>query len=353
MRLSPLALALFLACAPAPAVLAQDAPAAAAEMTKAQQLDKLYAEYWEEVLVLNPITGTFIGDPRYNDQLPNFLSAETRAKGEAFDKKWLQRIEAIGPEGLEGQARLSYDIFVRERKLSLEGNRFPGWMQPVEQFNNFAGFAAQLGSGTSAQPFATVKDYDNWLKRGSLMVPIFDQAIANMREGIAKGVVQPRPLMVKVIPQFDALIKDKAEDTLFWGPIAKFPESFSAADKARLTAAYKKQIEGEIMPAYKRLRDFIANEYLPKTRDTVSLSALPDGKAWYAFNVKTQTTTDKSPAEIHAIGLSEVARIHGEIRKVMAQVGFKGSMQEFFKFVSTDKQFQFKDEEDLLTQYRA
>jgi uncharacterized protein (DUF885 family) len=353
MRLNPLALALFLACAPTTAVLAQDAPATAAAMTKAQQLDKLYAEYWEEVLVLNPITGTFIGDPRYNDQLPNFLGAEARAKGEAFDKKWLERIQAIGPDGLEGQARLSYDIFVRDRTLSLEGNRFPGWMQPVEQFNNFAGFAAQLGSGTSAQPFATVQDYDNWLKRGTLLVPIFDTAIANMREGMAKGVVQPRALMVKVIPQFDALIKDKAEDTLFWMPVAKMPETFSAADKARLTAAYRKQIETEIMPAYKRLRDFIANEYLPKTRDTVSLSALPDGKAWYAFNVKTQTTTDKSPAEIHAIGLSEVARIHGEMRKVMQEVGFKGTLQEFFKFVSTDKQFQFKDEADLLAQYNG
>jgi uncharacterized protein (DUF885 family) len=353
MRLNPLALALFLACAPGTAVLAQDAPATAAAMTKAQQLDALYAEYWDEVLVLNPITGTFIGDPRYNDQLPNFLSAEMRAKGEAFERKWLERIQKIGADGLEGQARLSYDIFVRDRTLGLEASRFPGWMQPVEQFNNFAGFAAQLGSGTSAQPFATVKDYDNWLKRGSLLVPIFDTAIANMREGMAKGVVQPRALMVKVIPQFDALIKEKAEDTLFWQPVAKMPETFSAEDKARLTAAYKQQIEGEIMPAYKRLRAFINDEYLPKTRDTVSLSALPDGKAWYAFNVKTQTTTDLTPTQIHDIGLSEVARIQGEMRKVMEQTGFKGTLQEFFKFVSTDKQFQFKSEEDLLTQYRA
>jgi uncharacterized protein (DUF885 family) len=354
MRLTPLALALCLALTPAAAALAADAPAAAqAEETKAQKLDRLYAEYWEEVLKINPITATFIGDPRYNDQLPNFLTAEMRAKGEAFDKRWLETIEAIGPEGLDGQARLSYDIFVRDRKISLEGNRFPGWMQPIEQFNNLAGFAAQLGSGTMAQPFATVKDYDNWLARGKVLPAILDQAVANMREGMAKGVVQPRPLMEKVIPQLDALINADPEKTLFWGPVGKMPESFSAADKARITAAYRAMIADGLMPAYVRLRDFIRDEYLPKTRDTVSLSALPDGKAWYAFNVKTQTTTDLTPAAIHDIGLAEVARIHGEMRKVMEQVGFKGTLQEFFKFVSSDKQFQFKDEADLLAQYNS
>jgi uncharacterized protein (DUF885 family) len=349
MRLNPLALALFLACAPTTAVLAQDAPATAAAMTKAQQFDKLYADYWEEVLVLNPITATFIGDPRYNDQLPNFLTAESRAKGEAFDRKWLAKAEALGPDGLDGQARISYDMFVRDRKLSLEGNRFPGWMQPIEQFNNLAGFAAQLGSGTMAQPFATVKDYDDWLARAHVLPQILDTAVANMREGMAKGVVQPRPLMDKVLPQLIALINEDPTRTLFWGPVEKMPESFSADDKARLTEAYRKMIATEMMPAYVRLRDFIRDEYKP--RDTVSLSALPDGKAWYAFNVKTQTTTDMTPAQIHALGLSEVARIHGEMEKVMAEAGFKGTLKEFFTFLNTDKQFQFKDEADLLAQY--
>jgi len=350
MRLTPLALAVFLACAPAAAALAADAPAAAeTAMTKAQKLDKLYADYWEENLQLNPINATFIGDPRYNDQLPNFLSAEVRAKQEAFDKKWLAAIEAIGPDGLDGQARLSYDIFVRNEQLALEANRFPAWLQPIEQFNNLAGFAAQMGSGTMAQPFATVKDYDDWLARAHVLPQIFDTAIANMREGMAKGVVQPRPLMDKVLPQLDQLISDDPTKTLFWGPVEKMPESFSAADKARLTEAYRKMIADEMMPSYVRLRDFIKNEYKP--RDTVSLSALPDGKAWYAFNVKTQTTTDMTPAQIHALGLSEVDRIHGEMHKVMDEVGFKGTLPEFFTFLKTDKRFEFKDEADLLAQY--
>ena len=123
--------------------------------------------------------------------------------------------------------------------------------------------------------------------------------------------------MVKVIPQLDALIKDKPEDTLFWGPITQMPKDFSDADKKRLTDAYRTMIADQLMPAYKKLRAFINDEYLPKTRDTVGLDKLPNGAAWYAFNAKQSTTTDLTPAQIHQIGLDEVARIHGEIQKVM------------------------------------
>ncbi|HJW47105.1 MAG TPA: DUF885 family protein, partial [Lysobacter sp.] len=159
--------------------------------------------------------------------------------------------------------------------------------------------------------------------------------------------------MVKVLPQLDAIIKDKPEETLFWGPIANLPKDFSAADKERLTAAYRQMIGEQIMPSFRKLRAFIADEYMAKTRATPGMDALPNGQAWYAFNARTSTTTDKSPAEIHQIGLSEVARIHGEMRKVMQQVGFKGSLQDFFKFMQEDPRFSFKSEDALLAHYRA
>jgi uncharacterized protein (DUF885 family) len=353
----PLALALALsACGtseppvtpatPAPAVKA-DPAAVAAELTK------LYGDFWEASLVLNPIQATFVGDPRYNDRLPNFLSAESRKEQHDFDQQWLDKVSAIDPSVLDGQARLSYDIFVRERKLSLEGERFPGWMQPVNQFGNFSQFFAQLGSGTSAQPFVTVKDYDNWAARVAAAPAIFDTAIANMREGIAAGVVQPKVLMTKVLPQLESLIKDKPEDTLFWGPITNLPKDFSDADKTRITDAYRKMIAEQIVPAYQRLHAFIKDEYIPACRDTVSLSALPDGEAWYAYNAKNMTTTDLTPAAIHDIGLAEVARIHGEMKAVMEQVGFKGELKDFFKHVTTSKEFKFKSEQDLLDSYNA
>jgi uncharacterized protein (DUF885 family) len=342
--------------AQAPAAPAQTPPAQPAKpdaKAVAAQLETLYAEFWEEQLKLNPVQATFVGDPRYNDQLPNFLSAEYRQQTHDYNQRWLDRVSAIDGSVLSGQERLSYDIFLRDLRIALESERFPGWMQPVNQFGSFASFFAQLGSGSSAQPFKTVQDYDNWLRRASLAPALFDQGIANMKEGMAKGVVQPKALMQKVLPQLDALIKAKPEDTLFWGPITNLPADFSPADKARLTDSYRALIADQILPAYQRLRAFIADQYLPAARDTVSLSALPDGQAWYAFNAKNSTTTDKSPAEIHQIGLDEVARIHGEMRQVMQQVGFSGELQDFFKHVTTDKQFEFATEQALLDAYNG
>lgn len=327
--------------------------AAAPAADKAAQLDKLYADFWEEVLRMNPVQATFQGDNRYNDQMPNFYTKEFRDQGRAFTEQWLAKAEAIGPDGLQGQDLISYEIFVNGGKDSLAGDKYPGWMMPVNQMGSIVTYAAMLGSGTGAQPFKTVKDYDNWLARGGQFPVLVDSAIDNMRQGMKAGVVQPRALMVKVVPQIDALLKPKAEDTLFWGPIKSMPADFSAADKTRLTDAYRKMIDGGMLPSFKKLRDFINDEYLPATRDSVGMDKLPGGADWYAFNVRETTTTDLTPAQIHQIGLDEVARIHGEIRQVMKEVGFKGSLQDFFRFMRTDKRFEYKSEEELLAHYRG
>ncbi|WP_407062767.1 DUF885 domain-containing protein [Cognatilysobacter tabacisoli] len=357
MTLRPLALALALtlsACATTPVDTATVATAPASQQDKAARLTALYDQYWEEVLAMNPVQATFQGDSRYNDQLPDFGTAEFRAKSRAFTERWLKTVEGIGSDGLTGQDLLSYEIFVRDAKNSLAGERFPGWMMPINQMGSIASFAVQLGSGTGAQPFKTVKDYENWLARGNKLPQLFDTSIANMREGMKAGVVQPRALMVKVVPQLDALIKDKPEETLFWGPITNMPKDFSAADRERLTAAYREMIGQRLMPAYRELRTFINDEYLPATRATVGMDKLPDGQAWYAFNARNSTTTDLSPDRIHQIGLDEVARIHGLIKtEVMDKVGFKGTLQEFFAFMKDDPRFNFASEDALLAHYRG
>jgi uncharacterized protein (DUF885 family) len=331
---------------------AKAAPAKKVE-TKAEQLQRLYGEYWEASLRLNPLQATFQGDPRWNDQLPNYLSAEFRKRNHDFTSEWLGKVEAIGEDGLAGQDLLSYRIFVRNARDALEGERFPGWMQPVNQFNNPATLVAMLGSGSSAQPFRTVKDYDNWLARAGQVPALFEQIVANMEQGMAAGVVQPRTLMEKVLPQLDALIKPTAEETLFWNPIRNMPAEFTEADRERLTAQYRRLIEYKLMPSYRRLRGFIATRYLPATRTTDGLAALPDGAAWYAWNARQSTTTELTPEQIHQIGLDEVARIQEEIRGVMKQAKFRGNMQKFFRFMQQDKRFRFADEEALLTYYRG
>lgn len=346
------AASLFTLAPAAPAHAARPAQVATAE-SKAQRLDHLYAEFWEESLKLNPIQATFQGDARYNDQMPDFYSAEFRKQSLDFAKRWLQKAEAVGADGLEGQALLSYEIFVADLRDSIEGDKYPGWMLPINQMGSLVTYAAMLGSGTSAQPFKTVKDYENWLARGNRMPVLIDSMIGNMREGMKAGVVQPRALMVKVVPQIDAVTNDDPAKTLFWSPIQSMPADFSEADKARLTAAYRDMIGKQVMPAFRKLRAFLADEYMPATRDTVGLDKIPGGAEWYAFSARQSTTTDLTPAQIHQIGLDEVTRIHGEIRKIMAEVGFKGSLQDFFKFMREDKRFQYPSEEALLKHYRS
>lgn len=351
--LLPLALAAALAACDRPAGEAPGPATVQAAEDKARQLDALYAEYWEEQLKLNPVLATFQGDHRYDDQLPDFGSAEYRRQVHDFSVRWLERVRAIGADGLDGQALLSWQIFVRNLEQALEEEKFPAWMVPVNQMDSIISYAVLLGSGASAQPFRTVKDYDNWLARASRLPVLLDTQIANMREGIKAGVVQPRVVMEKVVPQLDAIITDRPEDSQFWGPVANMPADFPGEEKARLTGAYRDLIANRLMPALRRQRDFIVNEYLPHTRDTVGLDALPGGGEWYAFRVRSSTTTSLAPEEIHQIGLDEVARIHGEMRKVMEQVGFKGTLQEFFRFMQTDKRFEFESEEALLAHYRS
>ena len=342
--------------APAAASAPAPAPAPAPKLiiqTKGEKLTRLYEDYWEENLKLHPLLATSQGDTRYNDLLPNFASAASRKQDREFTQRWLKAAEQIGSQGLSDQDLLSYEIFVREARIELESDQFPDWLQPINQFYNFPSNVAQLGSGTDSQPFKTLADYENWRKRASKVPALFDQFIANSREGVKRGVVQPKALMVKTQSQFDALIKDRAGDTLFWGPIKNLPASFSDADKTRISDEYRRMIETELMPAYRRLRDYIRDDYLPHARDSAGLSALPNGEAWYAFNARNSTTTTMTPAQIHQIGLDEVARIHGEMDKIIASLNFKGSRKDFFKFLQNDPRFVFKTEDALLKHYRG
>ena len=359
MRLSLLLSSLLIAlagCGPAatPPDATTETPAATtAKVAPGEQLAASYAAFWEEALTLNPLMATQLGDPRYNDRLPNMLSAAYREQERDFHQRHLDAVRAIGSEGLDAQDLLSYQIFVRDREVDLEDLDFPTHLLPINQFYNLANFVTMQGAGTNAQPFKTVADYDAWLARAGLVPVLFDQAIANMREGMAQGVVQPRVLMEKVLPQLDQQIVAKAEDSVLWGPIAKLPEDFSAEDRTRLTAAYTALVMDTLQPAYAKLRAFIADEYLPATRDSVGLGALPGGPEWYAYLVRSRTTTALSPEEIHAIGLAEIERIHGEMRKLMASTGFEGSLQDYFKAMKADPKQYFASREELLASYQG
>ncbi len=251
MKLRHLSLAIALTL-PFSATTLLAAPSAAKSMqvapSKSEQLEQLYVDYWEASLKLNPLQATFVGDERYNDQLPNFFSPEYRDESIAFSQNWLKKFEAINPDDVTGQTRLSYDIMVRSLKLDLEGNQFRTDLMPLNQFGNIVGSFAQLGSGTSAQPFKTVQDYDNWFKRASKVPELLAQMQVNMREGMKIGMVQPKVLMIKVLPQLDDIAKDKLDENIFWLPIKNMPASFTAADKSRLTEQYRTLITAADQP---------------------------------------------------------------------------------------------------------
>ena len=316
------------------------------------QLAALFDDYFERNLELNPLSATAIGDDRYDDRMSISMSQEYRDADKQLDEEFLTRLLEIDRLVLDYQQQLSYDIFRIRREQSLEGNQFPFHLQPMNQFYLMTNFFVQLGSGSSLHPFKTVKNYDDFLSRADDMLTNMDLAIENMKEGMRAGVVQPRILMAKVVPQIEAHIVDSAEESNFWMPITNMPDEFSDEDRDRLTAAYRDAIENKYVPAFERLNNFIGDEYIGASRETVGLGDQPNGAAWYAYMVKVRTTTDMTPDEIHQIGLDEVARIHGEMRSVMEEVGFEGDLKDFFDFVNTDEQFFFDEGDDLIQGYR-
>lgn len=315
-------------------------------------LAALFDEHFERSLEMNPLQATFIGDYRYNDRMANATSPEYRAADTALHKEFLGRLLEIDREQLDDQDRLSYDLFRINREQSLEGKQFPFHLVPINQFYSLTSLFVQLGSGSSAHPFRTVKDYDDFLSRADQFAINIDQIIANMREGMREGVVQPRILMEKLVPQLESQIVDDPEQSSFYAPVSAMPAEFSEQERTRLTAAYKDKINNTIIPAYERLNNFLGDDYLSAARETVGLSALPNGADWYAYMVRLRTTTDLTPDEIHQIGLDEVARIHAEMRGVMEDVGFEGNLKDFFDFVNTDDQFFFDEPEELIQGYR-
>jgi len=342
------------ACATVPSAPEPAAPVAApaASADAGRALNDLFERYFEDVLRLNPLLATYIGDHRYDDRLPNSIGPDHRAEVRTLNERYLAEVRAIDPAQLSPADRISWDIFVRERERMRTAERFPDYLLPINQAGSLLTTMPALGSGRNAQPFETTRDYEKWLERLDGLVIWIDQAIANMRLGLARGVVQPRPVVEKTLPQVEAMIVDDPSKSLYFAPLRAFPATVPEADRARLRDAYSATIRDELVPAYRRLRDFMRDEYLPGARTSVGWSALPDGAAWYAFQVEEHTTTSMTPEEIHQLGLAEVARILGEMDKVRQVTGFEGDLPAFFEFLETDPRFYFTRGEDLLQGYR-
>lgn len=295
--------------------------------------------YYEEGLKLNPLNATFSGDSRFNDSFPNFLSDEYIAELKNYYTKYKEEASTFEDADLSETERMSKDILLWECNINLEALTFKnGIYFPIDQMWSVNLLMGQLASGSSAQPFKTVEDYNNWLKRVDGFVVWLNSAESRMKEGMAAGYVLPKSLIAKVVPQLKAMTEPNVEKNLFYSPVKNFPENFSEEDKKQLTEAYSKMISEKIVPAYQSLHDFMAGDYSKAGRTTTGIADTPNGEAFYKHQIKKYTTTEMTADEIHQLGLSEVARISSEMEKVKQQIGFKGDLKAFFNFVRTNKE---------------
>lgn len=314
----------------------------------------LLDRYYEDRLVYFPLEATAIADNRYNDTLPVEISNTYREKLILFYSKYKVEIETIDTAALTDQEKLSYDVFKREMNMQLEGLKFRDHLIPINQFWGMHLTFAVLGSGKGNQPFKTVIDYDNFLKRISDFSQWVDTAISNMQLGIKEGYVQPKVLMERVLPQLRELVVTDPEESIFYDPIKNMPDTISEEDKIRLDKRYKEAIMNEVVASYTRLHDFIQSEYLPRCRESHGINAIPGGEAYYNYLARFWTTTDLTPEEIFTIGKSEVTRLRTEMEIVMKEAGFKGDLKTFFSYLHTNRKFfPFRNDKEVIERFKS
>jgi uncharacterized protein (DUF885 family) len=329
-------------------LLAATVPAAAADTGTAQRLHALFDAEWERGLRENPVSATYLGDRRYDDQWPD-LSGGALANSHVQDRAVLETLAALPVEQLGEADRLNHELFARQYQGEIDAYAWGLHYLPVTQRRGIQS-AHQV---TELLPFATVRDYENWLARLNGVGGYVDQTMDLMREGMRRGLVQPRVIMERVPAQIARQVVTDPAASPFYAPFKTMPEAIAAADQARLRAAAIRAIEREVLPAYRRLQAFFTEEYLPASRDSVGIWDTPGGAAWYQQRIRWFTTTDLTADEIHELGLREVARIRGEMQRVIERVGFEGSFEEFLHFLRTDPRFRYTDPQQLLQAYLA
>jgi uncharacterized protein (DUF885 family) len=318
-----------------------------------EELNKIVDQYFDQSLSLNPVYATFVGEHRYDDKFSDPINEESLARQLSFEQYFLNRIESIDPNALRGQDLLSYQVFKLSREESIKGFEFESHLMPISQIGGAHTVFSTLGAGGNAQPFETEQDFINFEKRSQGFAIYMASAIEAMKEGADKGVVLPRALAEKVLPQLKAHLVDDVKDSLFYGPIRALSENSRLSDEEikNITLRHEKTITNIIIPAYRATYEYMLNSYLPKTRESFGLSDLPNGKAWYEYEIANNTTLSLSAQEIHRFGLKEVARILDEMNKVREQVQFDGDLTAFFTHLKESDEFYFDTADELIAGY--
>lgn len=320
--------------------------------SKEQDFSSITKGYFDDKNALDPLGATQNGQNEYNDQLQFEMTDSYRESQLAFFDKYGTRLSSINESQLSDEEKNSYEIIKWEVEVGKQLLKQPTNLMPIHQFWGTHLTMGQYAGGTSGQPFKTEKDYTNFLKRMDKFSVWIDSAMVYMKRGIEKEAVLPKALTEKLIPQFAEMATPNIEDNLYYSSIKLMPENFSDAVKKDLTAKYTATINEKLIPKFNKMAEFLKNEYLPASRATSGIGSLAFGKDLYAAYVKQWTTTEMTPEEIHALGLKEVARITSEMEKVKIQVGFKGTLKEFFDYVRNKPELKpFKTPEEVIANF--
>ena len=327
---------------------------AAAVQTEGERLSALFAESDARALELNPLGRLFRGDDKDAGRLGDFLTDSSFLAGRLDTQLNLALLAQIDRAKLNETDQLAYDVFKYDQTQSLKGAtneiRALTEVRPVNHFSGFHTFYPTFASGQGAAPFKTIDNYEDNLSRHKDYIAIGGRSIDKFREGMESGVLETKLTIDRVIKQLDTQLAIPVADSQFMGPVSMFPEDFSDADKARLTAEYLTATEA-LYASTTQMRDFLRDEYLPVARETVGLSQMKGGEALYLQMIESTTTLPLEPDYLHNLGLSEVERVKTGLEEIKAEVGFKGTLNEFFDFVRTDAQFKPESREALTQSY--
>ncbi len=319
-----------------------------AQRDATRNLYALFDKEWELNLRENPTFASYLGDKRYNTQWGD-VSLAAINKRNLHQTETLARITRINRAELSDKDKLNYDLFKKDLEESIEGFKFKSFLLPIKHDSGIQ-TADQLAEFLQ---FQTVKDYEDWIARLNAFPVFMEQTIALLRQGQKQKTLWARVVMERVPPQIDKQITPIAEANSFYAPFKTFPKDISEAEQTRLINLAKEAITNKIIPSYKKLKEYFVKDYLPASYAEAGVWQRPDGAEYYAFLARSYTTTNLTPGQIHEKGLAEVKRIRAEMEKIKAQVGFAGTLQEFFQYLRTDAKFFYKTPDELLNAYRA
>jgi uncharacterized protein (DUF885 family) len=313
------------------------------------RLNRLFELNWDYLMEEYPEWATEVGISAYNGRWTDRSAAAiTRRKADL--ELPAKALASIDRAKLAPEDALNYDLFKRRIDVELDGRRFPWELLPLSQLYGIQQSVPQILS--ELMPTRSAADYEAILSRLRATPTLVDQTIAGMREGLRRGITPPKITLGGVVAQAEAMLVDDPATNPLLGAFRKMPQTIPADRREALKADAAKALAAEALPAFRRLRDFLANDYVPNCRESLATSALPDGRDWYAYRVAHSTTTRLTPEQIHEIGLEEVKQIRTEMERLMRATGFAGDLPAFFDFLRTDPRFFYSRPEDLLAGYR-